>query len=367
MDEKNLYGLSLQKYQTELDRYRLELERGRDEFERYKISFEEWKYINQSAIDYSAQAIKALLILNGASALAFLALIGNLFSSENSEHIKTINNLVIALEYFGWGACLAVLTAFFAYLTQYFYSGCVNEEDATPRQYLFAYFFHIISVLVAVISLFLFIVGMYASINAFRSSDLIYEINITNSLYMFDKFNMNIYEISSIITAMAALGLSLYNIYALKKHNKLLVRPILQKIPNTDYVGDKDKNCVEVLSLKVVNNGLGPAEIIGAKVKYDGKNIDWSSRETIETWIKNLQNEIASNLKGKGPTVEHNICIIKDNLSFFIGTKEERTLFKIILKGNFDKIYIHEYAKIFELLTFKIKYSSIYGEEFEAK
>ena len=62
---------------------RLQLEHYNAEMERYKTLHEEWRFGIRAALDYAAMAMKAILLLNGGAVIAFLALIGHMFSQNN--------------------------------------------------------------------------------------------------------------------------------------------------------------------------------------------------------------------------------------------------------------------------------------------
>ena len=103
------WGLGLDQGKNHLDHERLELEKA-------KLADEKYRFEAQAARTYAGQVVQALLLLNGAAALAMLTFIGNL--SKDSSFRSLLLGLSNPLSFFSLGAALAVLTAIFAYLSQ---------------------------------------------------------------------------------------------------------------------------------------------------------------------------------------------------------------------------------------------------------
>lgn len=158
----------LEEYRLELDKYKFELDKSKLEVEKQKVKHDEWKAIMQTAVDFAGQYIKATLILNGAAALAFLTLIGHMYSSNNPDFAKVPKTLVPSLVYFGWGAVVAIFAAFLGYVTQYLYSRAVINPKK-PCIECTAIFFHVAAILISLSSLVLFVLGMYSAVDAFSS------------------------------------------------------------------------------------------------------------------------------------------------------------------------------------------------------
>ncbi len=103
------WGLGLEQGKNQFDHERLELEKA-------KLAEEKYRFEAQAARTYAGQVVQALLLLNGAAALAMLTFIGNL--SKDSSFKSLLLSLSDPLSFFSFGAALAVLTAIFAYLSQ---------------------------------------------------------------------------------------------------------------------------------------------------------------------------------------------------------------------------------------------------------
>jgi hypothetical protein len=69
----------------------------------------------------------------------------------------------------------------------------------------------------------------------------------------------------TLIIAVCALGTSLWQGYTIQKHNRLMVQPILDEEVNTDLDGKWDSY--------VLNSGLGPAKVVRADYRVDGKAV----------------------------------------------------------------------------------------------
>jgi hypothetical protein len=70
----------------------------------------------------------------------------------------------------------------------------------------------------------------------------------------------------TMIIAVCALGTSLWQGYTIQKHNRLMVQPILDEEVNTDANGGWDSY--------VLNSGLGPAKVLRADYRVDGKAVE---------------------------------------------------------------------------------------------
>ncbi len=103
------WGLGLENGKNHLDHERLELEKSR-------LAEEKYRFEAQAARTYAGQVVQALLLLNGAAALAMLTFIGNV--SKDADLKSMLFGLSDPLSFFANGAALAVLTAIFAYLSQ---------------------------------------------------------------------------------------------------------------------------------------------------------------------------------------------------------------------------------------------------------
>jgi hypothetical protein len=106
---RQAWGLGLERGKSELDHERLELAKA-------KLADKKYRFEAQGARTYAGQVVQALLLLNGAGALAMLAFIGSFSKDANFKSL--LLGLSHPLAFFSHGATLAVLTAIFAYLSQ---------------------------------------------------------------------------------------------------------------------------------------------------------------------------------------------------------------------------------------------------------
>ncbi len=84
----------------------------------------DWQRYNiDQAINYSIEAIKSVLLMNGAAAIALLAFLGANTGKEDPLVEVSIELFKLALMCFGGGASLCGLTFFFAYIAQLFFAG----------------------------------------------------------------------------------------------------------------------------------------------------------------------------------------------------------------------------------------------------
>ncbi len=145
------WGLGLQNGKNHLDHERLELEKA-------KLADEKYRFEAQAARTYAGQVVQALLLLNGAAALAMLTFIGNFSKDANLRSV--LLGLSNPLAFFADGAALAVLTAIFAYLSQVSWADGSSLWGATLR--LFA-------MVLALGSLLMFVGGISEASAVFAS------------------------------------------------------------------------------------------------------------------------------------------------------------------------------------------------------
>ena len=89
----------------------------------------DWQRYNiDQAIRYSIEAVKSVLLLNGAAAIALLAFMGANAGKEDPLVEVSIELFKLALMCFGGGASLCALTFLFAYIAQLFFAGIHSSE-----------------------------------------------------------------------------------------------------------------------------------------------------------------------------------------------------------------------------------------------
>ena len=96
------------------------LENNKLELEHYNSALTRWKPGFEAAIRFGEMAIKSLLILNGGSALALIAFLGQMSSSSSSQ-TTTAALFFWPLLCFGVGAAFSTLSAMMAYVAQITY------------------------------------------------------------------------------------------------------------------------------------------------------------------------------------------------------------------------------------------------------
>ncbi|MCH8538802.1 MAG: hypothetical protein LAT66_13655 [Alkalimonas sp.] len=68
--------------------------------------------------------------------------------------------------------------------------------------------------------------------------------------------------LSSMLVAVCALVISIWQSYSIQQHNKLSLRPYLEQMLNTNLNGSWD--------IHIYNQGMGPAQVVGGYLKVDG-------------------------------------------------------------------------------------------------
>jgi hypothetical protein len=118
----------------------------------------DWQRYNiDQAIKYSIEAIKSVLLMNGAAAIALLAFLGANASKEDPQVEVSIELFKLALMCFGGGASLCGLTFLFAYLTQLFFAGINSSETHVWP----ANIFRLLAVICLISAIVMFGFGVY--------------------------------------------------------------------------------------------------------------------------------------------------------------------------------------------------------------
>lgn len=154
-------------------------------------------------------------------------------------------------------------------------------------------------------------------------------------------------EISSIIIALCALGLSVWVAAIQRKHNRLSVAPIFNIRPIVTK---------KMFSFSLFNAGVGPAII--TSFKYVAKNDDYSTSDSTEflgRMVKSLKLN-KDGIENWHPFSNHKfeIVILKEGLEHYFFKVEH----DIKDKSHMDLIL--NYLKGFKVV---IEYRSIYKEE----
>ncbi len=143
-------------------------------------------------------------------------------------------------------------------------------------------------------------------------------------------------SISLAIIALGALVVSVWTLYANRRHNRLSVRPKL--------VGDIHQSA-ELLSRELKNGGLGPAEITSVEVFIDGKLCP----------DKTL-NDAVRDVLGEG-----HVCDVM-NIAEGYSLLSNQTLKLFVMKKPLQK---KEFVvQMLNRVDIRIAYKSLYGESF---
>lgn len=150
---------------SELDRIINQSETSKDHLLRkYQHRMELWKEtrleMTRAVIGFGQGAIRSLVLINGGAAIAVMTFIGN----SKNEDLKLVKALSQSLLLFSSGVAAAALVAGFAYVAQFLYDG------SSGRMPKLGIGFHYLAVLVAMISLALFVWGLVNSYFGFQQS-----------------------------------------------------------------------------------------------------------------------------------------------------------------------------------------------------
>lgn len=128
--------------------------------------------VNEAAIANANLAIRALIIINGGAAIATLAFISRIVSTNDGKLVDKIPELTAPLTCFAWGVALATLATALAYFTNYSITSSSHNRKriydppyvcataASKRWLRFASGFQAAAIFSALASLFYFVSGM---------------------------------------------------------------------------------------------------------------------------------------------------------------------------------------------------------------
>jgi hypothetical protein len=129
-------------------------------------------YTNKATIESANLALRTLIVINGGAAIAVLTFLGGVASKEKIDFEK-VGNVAHTLRYFAVGVALALAGMAFSYLTNYFMASIESSKTRTydppfiadsPKTDLMKKVngvFHAAAFLSALVSLVLFVAGMY--------------------------------------------------------------------------------------------------------------------------------------------------------------------------------------------------------------
>ena len=98
---------------------------------------------------FANTSIKAIMMLNGGAAIAMLAFLGNIIST---DYIKWIYGIVWALGGYSIGVACSAIVAFLSYLSQSYYNSMDEEDDK------YANSIRVAAIIFAIVGVILFVV-----------------------------------------------------------------------------------------------------------------------------------------------------------------------------------------------------------------
>ena len=154
---------------------------------------------------------------------------------------------------------------------------------------------------------------------------------------MWETFGENAAE----VIALCALGLTSYQAYLSRAHNRLSLKPHLTRFTH------RSRNLGQgVLAFQVLNNGVGPAFITSFEILLDGNSvsdIDQALKEVLG--VKKFNSTVAT---------------LGTDYSMLAGEKREILILAFRLEGGEELSEIEGKLDRFDLV---IEYQSVYGEK----
>ncbi|WP_131826059.1 hypothetical protein [Salinivibrio kushneri] len=147
-------------------------------------------------------------------------------------------------------------------------------------------------------------------------------------------------ENASEIIALCALGLTSYQAYISRAHNRLSLKPHLTRFTHRSRQPDHG-----VLVFEIMNNGVGPAFINSFEILLDGKRV-----QNLDGALQKALGQRQSN---------STVATLGDDYAMPAGEKREILILAISLSDGEDLSGIEETLKRFDLI---VEYQSVYGE-----
>jgi hypothetical protein len=145
--------------------------------------------------------------------------------------------------------------------------------------------------------------------------------------------------LASAVVALCALGVTFWQGYLMRQHNKISVRP---KLTATENYEDTDK--ARAISFELINSGFGPAIIKDFILVYDGEEVSRNNRKTYDDFLR----------KKTRAFTDVNIFFFVPDSSLLMNERCE--LFSFRYKHGQDASFIHK-------LNLRVSYQSIYEDE----
>jgi hypothetical protein len=159
--------------QIEEGKWKYELKRD-DAKRAHDVSNEFHAYTNKAAIEGANLALRTLIVINGGAAIAVLTFLGGVASKDKIDFTK-VGAVADTIKYFAIGVACSLAAMALSYCTSFFMAGVEGrkrkiwehpylEETPQSRQMrTLNIVFHVAAFLTALVSLVLFIAGMFAA------------------------------------------------------------------------------------------------------------------------------------------------------------------------------------------------------------
>ena len=142
--------------------------------------------------------------------------------------------------------------------------------------------------------------------------------------------------LSSMLVAVLALAISIWQSYSIQQHNKLSLRPYLEAELNYDTDGSWE--------LYINNQGMGPAQVTSLKYKVDGK-------------LYQNRDEFLIAL-GEDPE-----CYTTGNIGRFYKIADRQIAFRTLNASCYKPL--EQLEKLIHRMNIVLDYQSLYGETYQ--
>lgn len=161
--------------------------------------------------------------------------------------------------------------------------------------------------------------------------------------------SMNIFNVITIGISLCAIALTIYGLYATRRHNRLWVTPHL-----ADYTNNSTTNEGLIIFYDISNNGIGPAKIKSFVLFREGKPFPRGKDDYVDSFIRaHLGNRLKYDIR-------HSFNFGDDDS---LKAGDTRHVLNIFFPGAKSE----DRGKILEMfggIGLRIEYESFYGEKF---
>lgn len=155
-------------------------------------------------------------------------------------------------------------------------------------------------------------------------------------------------DVAALVVSLCALGLTVYQAYLSREHNRISVRPSLSTFYDIDPAPDNPR--ITLVSIKLKNSGLGPAVIKSFEILVEGEAVTVKSPDEMHRLVlKHLTGHIVEDRCRFVVLVKHYVMAQDASEEIALIAIRDITL---------------EQSEVLKKLALRVSFESAYGEPF---